>query len=111
MLCIFSTSKVWALVAMVVVGMAVVAFVGCQWHTASHDQMQASPAGNQRAPSPQTTLDLLCLVAAFPLVGLFWPLSLSSCRMPWSWCGIPTEFAHPPFIPPEDLRCARSSSQ
>ena len=102
MLSIFSTSKVWALVAMLVVGMAVVAFVGCQWHAASHDQMQASPTEHQHAPSPQTTLDLLCLVAALPLVISLAPLSLI---MPYAIALMwhPNAFAEPPFIPPEDL--------
>jgi hypothetical protein len=110
MLSIFSTNKICALVAMVVVGMAVVAFVSCQWHTASHDQVQASPAGPQHAPAPQTTLDLLCLVAALPLVVSLAPFALVmpyAMELVWH----PNAFADPPFIPPEDLRCARSSSQ
>jgi hypothetical protein len=76
MLSIFSTSKVWALVAMLVVGMTVVALVGCQVHTVSHDPMQVSPAGHQRPPSPHTPLNLLCLVAALPLVVSLAPVSL-----------------------------------
>jgi hypothetical protein len=102
MLSIFATNKIWALVALVVVGMAVVAFVGCQWHTASHDQMPASPAGPQHAPSSQTMLDLPCLVAALPLVVSLAPFSLV---MPYAMALVwyPNAFADPPFIPPEDL--------
>ncbi|HEY5869406.1 MAG TPA: hypothetical protein VI542_28230 [Candidatus Tectomicrobia bacterium] len=110
MLSIFSTNKIWALVGMAVVGMAVVAFVGCQWHTASHDQMQASPAGPRHAPSPQTTLDLLCLVADLPLGVSLTPFSLVipyAMELVWH----PNAFAAPPFIPPEDLPWAQSSSQ
>jgi hypothetical protein len=110
MLSIFPTSKVWALVAMVVVGMTVVALVGCQVHTVSHDPMQVSPAGHQRAPSPHAPLDLLCLVAALPLVASLAPVSLVmayAMKLVWH----PNEFADPPFMPPEDLLWVRSSSQ
>ena len=110
MLSIFSTSKAWALVVMQVVGMIVLAFVGCQWHTAAHDQRQDFPAGHQRAPSPQTMLDLLCLVAALPRVVSLAPFPLvMSYAMALAWH--PNVFADPPFIPPEDLPWARSSSQ
>jgi hypothetical protein len=98
MLSIFSTNKIWALMAMVIAGMVVVAFVGCQWHTASHDQMQVSPAEPQHAPSPHTTLDLMCLVAALPLVVSLAPLSLVilyALKLVW----YPNEFPDPPFIP------------
>jgi hypothetical protein len=102
MLSIFSTSKAWALVAIVLVSMIVLAFVECQWHTVTHDQMQDSPAGHQRAPASQTMLDLLCLVAALPLAVSLAPLSLI---MPYAMALVwhPNEFAEPPFIPPEDL--------
>lgn len=93
------SSKAWKRVAMVMTGVAVVAFVGCQLHTASHDQMQASPAGHQRAPSAHTTLDLVCVVAILPMGVALTPLSLV---MPYAidlvWH--PNEFASPPFIPP-----------
>ena len=99
MLSIFLTTKVWALVAMLIVGMAVVAFVGCQWHTAAHDQMQASPTGHHRAPSPHTTLDLLCVIAILPMGVSLAPMSLVmpyALELVWH----PNEFASPPFIPP-----------
>lgn len=102
---IFSTRKVWALVAMLLVGMIVVAFAVCQWHTAAHDQVQASPAGHQRAPSPHTTLDLLCVVATLPMGVALAPVFLI---MPYAmellWH--PNEFASPPFIPPRHVLVA-----
>jgi predicted metal-binding membrane protein len=102
MLSIFSTSKAWALVAIVLVSMIVLAFVECQWHTVTHDQRQDSPAGHQRAPASQTTLDLLCVVAALPLAVSLAPFPLvMSYAMVLVWH--PNAFAEPPFIPPEDL--------
>jgi hypothetical protein len=102
MLSIFATSKAWALVAIVRAGTSVLAFVECQWHTVTHDQMQDSPAGPQRAPASQTTFDLLCLVVALPLAVSLGPFSLI---MPYAMALVwhPNEFAEPPFIPPEDL--------
>lgn len=105
MLSIFLTTKVWALVAMLLVGMIVLAFVACQWHTATHDQMQDSPAGHPRAPSSHTTLDLLCVVATLPM-GV--SLAFMSLVMPYAMDLVwhPNEFASPPFIPPRYIRVA-----
>lgn len=90
---------------MVMAGVVVVTIVGCQLHTAPHDQMQPSPTGHQRPSSAHTTFDLTCVVAAMPIEVSLTPLSLV---MPYAidlvWHS--TAFAFPPFIPPEDARRA-----
>ena len=107
---IFSTRKVRALIAMLIVGMAVVAVVECQWHTASHDQRQASPAGHQRAPSAHTTPDLMCVMATLSMgaaLALLFLVTLYAVELVWH----PTGFVSPPFIPPEAMLRARSTWQ
>lgn len=107
MLSVFSTSKAWPLVAMLTAVMAVVALGGCQWQTASHAPLPACPDGPQHASCPHTTLVLTCVVASLPLGVSLAPVVLV---MPYAidlvWH--PNAFASPPFIPPKDLRRARS---
>ena len=108
MLSAFSTSKAWPLVAMLTTGMVVVALVGCQLHTDSHDQMQAYPAGHHRAPSSHTTFDLTCVVATLSSVTSLLPVYLCT---PYTMdlVASPTGFAFPLFIPPEARPCVRTS--
>ncbi len=99
------SSKAWKRVAMVMVEVAVMAIVGCQLHTASHDQIQASTAGHQHTPAPHATSALTCLMATLPPMVSLAPVDLCT---PYTTTRMahPTEFALPPFIPPEEVRPA-----
>ena len=90
---------------MVMVGVAVVALVGCQLHTAAHDQSHASTAGHQPTPAPHATSALTCLVATLPPVVSLAPVDLCT-PYTTTLMAPPTEFALPPFIPPEEVRPA-----
>ena len=82
--------------------------------TATLDQTQTSAPGSPcpLAPSVPSALQCWsgghCLVATLPPVV---SLAFAALCTPYTteWVAHPTEFADPPFIPPEDLLCVRSS--
>jgi hypothetical protein len=108
--------KTWTSVAIILAGVAVALLVGCQFATAALDQTQTSAPGSPCPLAPSAPSALHCWLGGYCLVATLPPVVSPVCTAlctPYAteWVAHPTEFADPPFIPPEDLRCARSSSQ
>ena len=95
----------WKRIAVVLAGIAVVAMVGCQWQMAALDQTQTCLPTHHRAPASPATADLHC-----PAVTLSMAVSLAPVDLVLPYTtplmAHPTEFALPPFIPPEEVRPA-----
>jgi hypothetical protein len=103
-------SNAWKMIAVVLAGIAVVAMLGCQWQMAALDQTQTCLPTHHRAAAPQATADLHCPVRHCPVVTLPMAVSLAPVEfvLPYTTplMAHPTEFALPPFIPPEEVQPA-----
>lgn len=100
----------WKMIAVVLAGIAVVAMLGCQWQMAALDQTQTCLPTHHRAPASPATADLHCPVRHCPVVTLPMAVSLAPVDLVLPYTtplmAHPTEFALPPFIPPEEVRPA-----